>query len=142
MVRRRGVQVRSDVAVVGATILVASVACPMPANADVPRRVTYTVTTETPVTADIYYRDVEPPVWADYSHNPYQYSPKVTVDVGPGRPWVFTAPLSDPHRWAMVTATSGRLPVQPMFSCELALDGVVVATGQGPKGALCSLRHW
>lgn len=113
----------------------------VPAHADTPRQVTYIVTTEHPVTADIYYREVDPPTWADYSHNPYHYSPKARVDIGPDRPWVHTVTLADPDRWAMVSATSGRLPVEPGFRCELKIDDVVV-TGDGPRGALCSLRHW
>ncbi len=108
-----------------------------------PRHVTYTVTTQIPVSADIYYRNVDPPTWADYSHNPYVFSPKVSVELGPGRPWILHASLLNPDRWAMVTATSGRAPGgEPMFHCELAVDGVVVATADGPKGALCALRHW
>lgn len=85
---------------------------------------------------------MDPPTWADYSHNPYEFSPKVRVEVGPGQPWVLHATLIDPQRWAMVTATSGRLPAEPMFRCELSVDGSVVATADGPKGALCALRHW
>jgi hypothetical protein len=107
-----------------------------------PHQITYTVTAAAPVTAEIYFRDVDPPNWADYSHNPYVFSPKVVVEVGPDRPWVRHATLVDPNRWAMVSATSGRIPGEPAFHCELAVDGVVVATGDGPKGALCSLRHW
>ena len=115
---------------------------PVPAHGITPHTVTYTVTTDMPVTADIYYRDVDPPTWADYSHNPYQYSPKARFDIAPDRPWVLEVALADPDRWAMVSATSGPSPVEPAFRCELAVDGVVVATGQGPKGALCSVRHW
>lgn len=112
------------------------------ADTPTPHHVVYTVTAATPVTADIYYRDVDPPTWADYSHNPYEFSPKARVEVGPGQPWVLHATLIDPQRWAMVTATSGRLPAEPMFHCELSVDGAVVATADGPKGALCALRHW
>jgi hypothetical protein len=123
-------------------VLAAALMCATPAHAEGPRQVTYTVTTETPVTADIYYRDVDPPNWAEYSHNPYVFSPRVRVEIGPDRPWVLNAALLNPDRWAMVSATSGPLAGEPQFRCELSVDGVVVATGQGPKGALCSLRHW
>ncbi|PQD97552.1 hypothetical protein [Mycolicibacterium parafortuitum] len=122
-----------------AAVIPAPVAAAAPAAA---HQVTYTVTAQQPVSADIYYRDVDPPTWADYSHNPYQFSPKATVDIGPQQPWVLTVALADPDRWAMVSATRGRLPAEPGFRCELAVDGVVVATGEGPRGALCSLRHW
>ena len=122
-----------------AAVIPAPVAAAAPAAA---HQVTYTVTAQQPVSADIYYRDVDPPTWVDYSHNPYQFSPKATVDIGPQQPWVLTVALADPDRWAMVSATRGRLPAEPGFRCELAVDGVVVATGEGPRGALCSLRHW
>ncbi|MFS0897360.1 hypothetical protein AB3M98_08150 [Mycolicibacterium litorale] len=112
------------------------------AQGPVPHQVRYTVTADQPTQADIYYRAVDPPTWADYSHNPYQFSPKAEVVLEPGRPWVFDATLVDPNRWAMVTATSGVGPDQPNFRCELTVDGVVVATHSGPKGALCSLRSW
>lgn len=112
------------------------------AEPPVPHQVTYTVTTETPVSAAVYFRQNDPPSWADYSHNPYVFSPKVDVEIGPDRPWVLHATLLDPARWAMVSATSGRAQVEPMFRCELAVDGVVVDTSSGPKGALCAIRHF
>jgi hypothetical protein len=115
-----------------------------PATAEMPvlHHVKYTVTSETPTHAKIYYRDTDPPSWADYSHNPYLYSPRAEADIGPGQVWVFETMLADPQQWAMVTATSGLAPVTPMFGCELAVDGVVVTSNYGPKGALCALRHW
>lgn len=115
-----------------------------PAHADpaAPHEVVYTVTTQSQVVADIYYRDTDPPTWADYSHNPYEFSPVVRAAVGPGNPWVLRATLTDPQHWAMVTATSGSSPTEPGFRCELKVDGAVVATAGGPKGALCALRHW
>lgn len=124
--------------------LAASIAFDAPAHADptASHEVVYTVITQSPATVDIYYRDADPPTWADYSHNPYEFSPKVRVDVDPGSPWVLHASLVDPQRWAMVTATSDRSSVEPGFRCELTVDGAVVTTAEGPKGALCALRHW
>lgn len=112
------------------------------AQGPVPHHVRYTVTADQPTKADIYYRAVDPPNWADYSHNPYRFSPKAEVVLDPASPWVFDTTLVDPNRWAMVTATSGVGPDQPHFRCELAVDGVVVASHEGPKGALCSQRSW
>lgn len=130
----------------GPPSLIAAVVCAVtapPALAQpAPHQITYTITTAHPVSADIYFREVDPPTWADYSHNPYRFSPKVTVEVGPDRPWVLNATLLDPDRWAMVSATSGMSPQNPEFRCELSVDGVVVSTDAGPKGALCSIRHW
>jgi hypothetical protein len=104
--------------------------------------VRYTITSETPWLTDIYYHDTEPANWADYSHDPYVFSPKVEAQVGPGKPWALDVMLADPSQWAMVVATSGLDPVTPNFHCTLEVDGVVVKTAEGPKGALCSTRGW
>ena len=107
--------------------------------------VKYTVGASESMQAVIYYRDTQPPSWADYSHNPYLFSPKAEAELGPGKPWVLEATLADPQQWAMVIATTPphapALP-DPGFVCELRVDDVVVATDAGPKGALCSLRTW
>lgn len=104
--------------------------------------VKYSVFSEQPFYVDIYYRDVDPPNWAAYSHNPYEFSPKVEAQIGPDQQWNLDVQLADPDRWAMVTATSGPGEARPNIHCVLAVDGVVVATHQGPKGALCSIRSW
>ena len=115
------------------------------ATADDPvlRHVKYTVFSEVPFrNAEIYYRDVEPSNFAEYSHNPYAYSPNVEADVGPSQMWTLDVMLANPDEWAMVTATSLDSVQRPNFHCVIAVDGEVVVTDQGPKGALCSLRHW
>jgi len=114
-----------------------------PARADdVMHSVRYTVTADNPIYADIHYLDQEPANFADYSHNPYQFVPNVQADIGPGKPWTYDLMLADPSQWALVTASAGTEPGAPNFHCQLAVDGVVVATKDGPKGVLCSLRHW
>lgn len=114
------------------------------AGADQPvlRHVTYTVTAERPVPVNIYFRDNDPPNWAEYSHDPYQFSPKVEADVGPGARWTHEVMLADPEQWAMVTVTGGPSAATAGFHCELSVDGAVVASNNGAKGALCSMRHW
>jgi hypothetical protein len=105
--------------------------------------VKYTVFSETPFrNAEIYYRDTDPPNFADYSHDPYVFSPNVEADLGPNQQWTMDVQLANPNEWAMVTVTSLDSPKQPNFHCVLAVDGQVVATNQGPRGALCSLRNW
>jgi hypothetical protein len=42
----------------------------------------------------------------------------------------------------VVAGTGGESAKTPNIHCALAVDGVVVKTNQGPKGALCSLRNW
>jgi len=108
------------------------------------RHVQYTVFAEQPYAgADIYYRDTDPPNWAEYSHNPYLYSPRVESSLGPDQQWNLDVWLANPDEWAMVVA--GVQPgstASPNIHCVLAVDGVVVKTAQGPKGALCSIRNW
>jgi hypothetical protein len=105
--------------------------------------VKYTVFSETPFrNAEIYYRASDPPNYADYSHNPYVFSPNVEADLGPNQQWTMDAMLANPEDWAMVTVSSLDSPKRPNFHCVLAVDGQVVTTNQGPKGALCSIRNW
>ena len=116
-----------------------------PAHAEDPvmHQVTYSVFTEQPFhAAEIYYRDTDPPNYADYSHNPYEFTPNVEVDLGPDKPWVLNVQLADPTQWALVIGTSGLSRNPPNFHCVLAVDGVVVVTKSGAKGALCSIRNW
>lgn len=103
--------------------------------------VKYTVFSQQPAYLEIYYRDVDPPNWAEYSHNPYVFTPNVEADVGPDQQWNLDVQLANPNDWAMVVA-SGEPGLSPNVHCVLAVDGVVVATHQGPKGALCSIRNW
>ncbi len=117
------------------------------AHADDPpaHRVKYTVTAANPIQADIYYLDNEPPRFDMWSHNPYDWVPKIKADVGPGKTWVFELMLKNPDQWALVSASSGTFGYSqpaPMFHCDLTVDGVVVMSKDGPKGVLCSLRHW
>lgn len=104
--------------------------------------VQYTVWSEQPFrNAQIYYADVDPPNFADYSHDPYQFSPSAEFDTGPNRMWTQNVQLADPDQWAMVVVSNSGWPPQPNFHCVLAVDGQVVKTNQGPKGALCTIRN-
>jgi hypothetical protein len=104
--------------------------------------VRYTVTSDRRDDVDIYYRDTDPPNWAAYSHDPYAYSPTLRAPVGPGESWTLDVTLADPASWAMVVAGSGPGPGSPYLRCALTVDGIVVTADGGPRGALCSLRHW
>ena len=106
-------------------------------------QVVYVVTSSNPVNVDIFYQDQDPTLFSDYSHNNYAFTPQVHADVGPGQPWVQPVNLLNPDQWAMVTATSGRGPATAAgIQCNLSVDGNVVVSKVGPKGALCSLRTW
>lgn len=114
------------------------------AHADdlVMHHVKYTVSTQNPIYTSIYYLDHEPAIFADYSHNPYSFTPHVDVDLAPGKPWSYELDLSKPDVYAMVVASTGTEPGTPNLHCDLAVDGAVVVSKDGPKGVLCSLRHW
>lgn len=130
---------------VGALVLGCLLAGAPVATADEPvlHHVKYTVFTERPFpNAEIYYRNVDPPSFAAYSHDPYVFSPNVEANLGPDSMWTLDVTLANPNQWAMVTATSMQSPQTPNFHCVLAVDGQVVITNQGPKGVLCSVRNW
>jgi hypothetical protein len=122
----------------------AAMTAPAPARADPPmHEVRYVITSASPIWADIYYLGQQPAKFSDYSHNTYQFTPNVQADVGPGHPW--TSPvvmLTDPDNYAMVVVSTGTEPGTPMFHCALVVDGAVVASNDGPKGTICSLRNW
>ncbi|WP_373421188.1 hypothetical protein [Mycobacterium shigaense] len=115
-----------------------------PAHADpVWHQVVYVVSAKVPTYVDIFYQDQDPTLFSDYSHNPYSFSPQVHADITPDKPWVQPVNLLNPDQWAMVTATTGRAPETPGgIQCNLSVDGKVVVSKLGPKGALCSLRTW
>jgi hypothetical protein len=144
-------RLRGLTSVLPAAILIAgglSLSAPTAAADDDPvgsplHDVKYTVWSEQPFrNAQIYYRDIDPSSFADYSHNPFAFSPSANADTGPNQMWTLDVQLADPDDWAMVTASSLDSPHRPNFHCVLAVDGKVVATNQGPKGALCSIRNW
>jgi hypothetical protein len=147
-------QMRVALSIFGVTVsacaLVAAPTAPTAAADDGPlHSVRYTVTSETPVLARIFYRQADPPDWATYSHDPYAWSPRADAALGPGKaPWVLETALADPAQWAMVVVQENTNPTNaldvsnPGFHCTLEVDGAVVNTNDGPKGALCSLRTW
>jgi hypothetical protein len=103
------------------------------------RQVTYTVTTTSDLTANIYYVTGDPPSQAEA--NDPKFMPMARTLVGPGAPWTFQTNLDDPNQWAFVSA-SGGLRVNPQFRCEIAVDGQVVVSQQGGSGVQCALRPW
>ena len=102
-------------------------------------QITYTVTTTSDLTANIYYVSADPPDQA--AANKPEYMPLARTQVGPGAPWTVQATLADPTKWAFVSA-SGGLRVNPEFHCEIAVDGQVVVSQQGGSGVQCAIRPW
>ena len=100
-------------------------------------QVTYTVTTTSDLTANIYYVTADPPDQG--AANDPRYMPLARTMVGPAAPWIFQTTLNDPTQWAFVSA-SGGLRVNPEFRCEIAVDGQVVVSVQGGSGVQCALR--
>ena len=144
MATRRGCAALVARVLAAVVVVVLAEANPATARADesVMHQVRYTVTADQPLQVDIYYRDVDPLSWAEYSHNPYQFSPKDEASLAPGTPWVRDVALVDPERWATVAISRVSIRSEGTVRCELTVDGVVVDTADGPDGALCSLRQW
>ncbi|MDT5008901.1 MAG: hypothetical protein QOH57_518 [Mycobacterium sp.] len=122
-------------------------AAPAQADEGLPlHHVKYTMTARKPIYAQIYYLDHEPAIWADYGHNPYEFTPNIAADLGPNQPpWTFELDLAKPQEWAMVIANTGGEPGTPMFHCEISVDGATVVSKDGgptDKGVLCSIRGW
>lgn len=116
-----------------------------PAQADdnpVLHHVQYTVTASSAIYTQLYYLDREPAVFADWSHNPYEFAPNVQADLAPGKPWTYELWLARPDMWAFVSASAGTEPGRPVYHCELSIDGAVVASKDGERGVLCSIRIW
>jgi hypothetical protein len=131
----------------GSAILVAMAGLsvsPGRAHADDPmmHHVKYTLTAQNPIYANIYYIDQEPTTFADYSHDPYRFTPNVQADIAPNKPWSFELNLAKPEYWAMVVVNTGSEPGTPQFHCDLSVDGAVVVSKDGPRGVLCSIRNW
>ncbi|MBV9091920.1 MAG: hypothetical protein JO044_18750 [Mycobacteriaceae bacterium] len=104
-------------------------------------QVTYTVTTQSEMTGNIYYLNTEPPSQSAYDANSSQYLTQVRTLLAPGQPWVYQTTLNDPNQWALVSA-SGALRVAPQLHCEIAVDGVTVVQQDGASGVQCALRPW
>ena len=126
-------------AAAAATVLVCGLlaSSPVVAESTEPHQVTYTVTTTSDLTANIYYVTADPPDQG--AANDPRYMPLARTLVGPAVPWIFQTTLNDPTRWAFVSA-SGGLRVNPEFRCEIAVDGQIVVAVQGGSGVQCALR--
>lgn len=124
-----------------AAALFAGVTAAPSAGADpaVGHQVTYTVTTTSDLTANIYYVTSDPP--GQVLANDPLFMPLARTAVGPGAPWVLQTTLNNPTQWAFISA-SGGLRVNPEFRCEIAVDGQVVVSQQGGSGVQCALRPW
>lgn len=106
-------------------------------------QIVYVVSARTPAYVDIFYQDQDATRFSDYSHNNYTFTPQVHADITPDKPWVQPVNLLDPDLWAMVTVTTGHGPqAAGGIQCDLSVDGKLVVSKLGPKGALCSLRSW
>lgn len=102
-------------------------------------QVTYTVTAQDSLMANISYINTDPPSMAAYNADSSKYLNSVHTPIAPGGPLVYTTTLADPNQWALVTA-SGGLRVKPQFHCEIAVDGQVVVRQDGGSGVTCSTR--
>jgi hypothetical protein len=110
-------------------------------------QVTYTITTTGDLTGNVRYMNSDPPSQAAFDANSSQYMNTVQAAFTGGQPLVYTATLSNPNQWAIVTASGGcHWPNcgsgAPELHCEIAVDGQVVVTQNATTGVTCSTRPW
>jgi hypothetical protein len=113
-----------------------------PSNAEpAGHKVRYTLTSATGVVFNVNYLTAQPPSKDAYNADPYAFLKK--EDVGTADPWVFETTLADPE-WATIDASAAVHAMQnpPTPHCEIAVDGQVVAQGDGPYTARCQLSRW
>jgi hypothetical protein len=103
--------------------------------------VKYTLTSGTGVSFNVNYLTAQPPSKEAYNDDPYAFLKK--EEVSTAQPWVFETRLDDPQ-WATIDASAAAHGGQgvPNAHCEIAVDGQVVVTGDGPYTARCQLGNW
>ena len=114
-----------------------------PAHADDPvmHHVTYTVSAQNPIYANIYYMDQEPAISPTTATTPTG-SPPTSKPISPRvSRGSSTDVAAKPEDWAMVTSTPAANRARRSFIATCGRRGVVVSK-DGPKGVLCSLRNW
>jgi hypothetical protein len=110
-------------------------------------QVTYTVTSPNTLTATVAYMNSDPPSQAAYNADSSKYMNNVQAPVTGGQPVTYTATLTNPNQWAIVTASgilhwpdSGNGPAA--FHCEIAVDGQVVVRQDATSAVTCATRPW
>jgi uncharacterized membrane protein len=103
-------------------------------------KVVYTLTTGGSEDFNLFYLTTQPPSKAAYDTDSYSFVKNESVPMTAGVPWTFETTLAD-QSWAILTATSthhgGRDAPNP--SCEISVDGQVVAHQEDPYIVRCTL---
>ena len=111
-------------------------------------QVTYTITATGNLTGNVRYMSSDPPSQAAYDSDSSQYMTSVQAALAAGQPQVYTATLTNPIQWAIVSASGGcHWPDcdsgnVPQIECQIAVDGQVVVTQSATTGVTCSTRRW
>ncbi|MCV7406379.1 hypothetical protein [Mycobacterium marseillense] len=120
------------------------------ANAD-GHQITYTVTAEAELYAQIFFMAKQPASITAYADNAAGYLYSVRPKINRYKSWTYTTTLADPDQWATVSAFNhyserewpADVPgVLANFHCQIGIDGHVVVSLQGDRAVECTLRQW
>lgn len=95
--------------------------------------VKYTLTVDHPIYADIYYLDQEPPIFSDYSHNPYQFVPNVKVDLAPNAPGPTSSTWPSPINGRFSPPVPGPNPARRCFTANSPSTGSLSSPKTEPR---------
>jgi hypothetical protein len=107
-------------------------------------QVTYTVTALLNQHTGVFFMANQPPSESAYADNDQLYLFSMRPIVNPDKPWSYTTKLANPERWAFIRVGDwysfqdaylppdvAELDRQRGYTCQIAVDGRVVATGHG-----------
>lgn len=114
-------------------------------------QITYTVTAEAELYAQIFFMAKQPPSITAYADNAAGYLYSVRPKINRYKSWTYTTTLNDPDQWATVSAFNhyserewpADVPgVLANFHCQIDVDGHMVVSLQGDRAVECTLRQW
>ena len=132
--------VKAKIGAAAAVALAVAASAPATSSAEPPvPNVKYVLTSGTGVSFQVNYLVAQPPSKDAYNADPYTFLKKEEVPT----PWEFSTTLADPQ-WATIDASAAAHGGQAVANahCEIQVDGVVVAQGDGPYTARCQLSNW
>jgi hypothetical protein len=106
-------------------------------------QVTYTLTSGGDADFQLFYLTSQPPNKAAYNADAYSFVKQEPIHLAAGQPWTFTTTLADPQ-WAILTVSSTTHGGQaaPNPHCDIAIDGQVAVSQDGPYNLQCQLGQW
>jgi hypothetical protein len=105
--------------------------------------VRYTLTAAAPYEFQLFYVTSQPPSKEAYNKDWQAYAKRETVQLAPGVPWVFEAPLADPQ-WGIlqVSSTTKGSVGPPNVHCDIAVGDQIIVAQDNPYSVTCQGSQW